>query len=182
MRASVLATLAVACWPPLALAADPPAGQPPADQAPVIDVDPNGMPPGVGRKPQTAVYHLWHDGGVWHLRCGSEGRRRFAGVIRVQGGKVAKLVPVVVEPRRKPRKADRGMLSRDRTRIEYDFVTDGGTDGFDFQITPGDEATLEFNLQIDGTALPARIAIGPKAQPAPSIPFTLSARPRPAAG
>ena len=150
--------------------------EPSGDGSSVIDVDPEGQPPGLAKKAKGPTYYLWRDGDVWRLRSAtSEKRHSFGGTIRVQNGRVKKLAAAGLEGQRpSPKRVDIGRVSRDRTRIDFSFKTNGRIDGFDFQVE-GEDATLQFNLLTNGTAIPGRIRIGGNGNPAPGATFSLPA-------
>jgi hypothetical protein len=94
-----------------------------------------------------AGYRVWHDGRAWHLRtAGGTTGRRFVGHIRT------------AEPLRGMRAVHvetSDAVTRKGRRITVNFHTQGrDRDGIDFDVRCG---RIEFDLGVEGTALPARL-------------------------
>jgi len=107
------------------------------------------------------AYWVWHDGGGWHLRSTTAGLpHRFHGTIVPLGGQIADARPIRLE-------------SSDRIRIgaggiTFDFVTQGGEDGFDWHVSSG---CNRFEIFIDGAARPHHVHLGGPATAPRHVPF-----------
>ena len=109
---------------------------------------PRGLQPG---HPQTLW--VWHDddGTGWHVRSTTHSQRhRFSGRVWVAEGSIANVNPTRLEFRDRLRMGPRG--------VEFDFETDGGIDGFDFQ-TVGTRC-VHFALFVDGRGEPDKVKLG----------------------
>lgn len=171
---------------PAAKAEDPstakPAEQPaekPAEkpaEPPALDVDPNGRPSMRPKEPPG--FYLWRDEAGWHLRThvGPRAKRaiKFQGTIAVDAGKITSITGF---EGLETKKGDRGELSGDKKRIDFNFVSGArGEDGFDFQVSE-ETQVIHFKLLYNGNDHPEVIQIGAKSQAAPSSRFSLLARP-----
>jgi hypothetical protein len=96
---------------------------------------------------------VWHDndGASWHVRSTTHSQRhRFSGRVWVADGSIANINPSRLEFRDRLRMGPRA--------VEFDFETDGGIDGFDFQ-TVGPRC-VHFALFVDGRGEPDKVKIG----------------------
>lgn len=147
----------------------------------VIELDPEGIPPGNDAKVDGPRIFLWYSDGEWHLRTRTKkDAHEFTGTIEVKSGKVKNINEFdgLEAKKKRKRKApqDLGYLNNARNKIDFKFRTAGGEDGFDFVLN--DEATdLAFNLKIDGYGHGRVIRIGRKGQMPPSAQFVLPAHP-----
>ncbi len=73
-------------------------------------------------------------------------------------------------------KNDLGRISRDGTKIDFNSGTVGGTDGFDFKLSP-QGTTVNFDLRNEATVAPEHVKIGRDGVPAPGTTFTFPADP-----
>lgn len=148
-------------------------------------------------------YYVWREGDKWHVRWTTKNRgNTFAGSVTAMGGKLkslrqidvaaewkilnpgGRLLTISVDPG-----ASRGVRSglpvfssrdRDHSKMEGDSQivfnarTENNIDGFDFTVDDVDE--LQINLEIDGRALPNRVAVGRKNEKPLSLPLTVTLR------
>ena len=104
-----------------------------------------------------ARYYLWHDQHGWHLRSCSRVFNKFEGTLRVEGGEMKKCRPIGIDAR--GRNPDRWSLDEKRTELKFLLNTAQSFDGFDFTVDDA-QATIEFELLINGKPMPARIFVG----------------------
>lgn len=130
---------------------------------------PKNFKPGEGNG-----FWIWHDDGTWHIRTtgGGKGAHQFVGKIEVIGGDVVDLKGKKGEYSGK--NADRYVFTR--TTIVFDFKTNEGTEGLNFQVSPG-ASGLKFSLALDGEANPKHIFIGKDGDHPAAAVFTLPAHP-----
>ncbi len=121
-------------------------------------------------------YFLWHDSSGWHLRTTSSRGTfsRFDGTIRVTDGALAKFRPIGLE--RRGRNPDKWELSEDRDELTFEIATNSGFDGFDFSVT-GDDARVEFDLNIAKKPYRSRIIIGRDGEFPSKTKFSFAASP-----
>lgn len=133
-------------------------------------IDPEGMPP------DTTRYSVWHDDQGWHLRTTSISRQHFRGAIVVQGGAFADVRPF--RPAGPGPQQDAFVESPDNRSINFDFATDGGIVGVDFNVN-GDRSVIQFMLEIgedEPKFDPDRIFIGHAGAHPRSNPFEFPGR------
>jgi hypothetical protein len=138
-----------------------------------VPIDPWNRPEG-SIVEKTARYYLWYDSGGWHLRACSIRQRNFHGTVRVTNGKVKSCVSVGLKERSKT--GDAWTVNEDRSELRFSFSTSTRSDGLDIRIE-GDEAQLEFDLNIDKDRAPKLMHIGKNEQHPATNPFTLPAVP-----
>ncbi|MDR3590842.1 MAG: hypothetical protein P4N41_14415 [Negativicutes bacterium] len=116
--------------------------------APRVQGRPDAFDPGDSRG-----YFIWHDGNGLHLWTTTKGmRHQFSGEIRTDG----RFVDV---HGRRLEADDWFRVGPERHVIKFDFTSEGGEDGVNFQIEGGDRVT--FDLFIDGHRIhPGEIYIG----------------------
>jgi hypothetical protein len=106
-------------------------------------------------------YWVWHDGGGWHLRTTTASHsHRFHGWVEAVDGRITEVRATRLEWNDRVRAVPRG--------IEFDFVTDGNEDGFDWRVSSG---CNRFHLQIDGVERPDRVHIGGASHIPSEMPF-----------
>jgi hypothetical protein len=96
---------------------------------------------------------VWHeDNGLgWHVRSTTHSQEhRFSGRVWVTEGSIADVHPSRIEYN------DRIRISP--KSVEFDFLTRGGIDGFDFGVAGA--RCVHFALFIDGKGDPGRVKIG----------------------
>ncbi|MBA3312244.1 MAG: hypothetical protein M3552_22065 [Planctomycetota bacterium] len=177
MRSSLAVASLLCLFLQTTFAADPPEADAPA-------IDPVGAPAAYTQSVERATYYLWQEDDMWHLRTRTKEKSRpFTGVIRVKGGKVTLLRPEIRAPKvgkkgkvKPPKTPDRGFLSRDGRTITFTFETNGGEDGFDFQVNEA-ASEIEFHLAVKGFEHPERIVIGKKGVSPTAVKFSLPAHP-----
>ncbi|HUK65681.1 MAG TPA: hypothetical protein VLV17_02550 [Anaeromyxobacteraceae bacterium] len=109
----------------------------------------------------TEAYWIWHDQGGWHLRTTTAGAaHRFHGSVVALGGEMADVRPKRIEWK------DRIRMSP--SAISFDFVTQGGEEGFDWRVSSG---CNRFEIFVDGTARPGLVRLGGAAVPPRHVPF-----------
>jgi hypothetical protein len=123
---------------------------------------------------KTARYYIWYDSNGWHLRACSIRLRNFHGTLRVTDGKVKSCVPVGLKERTKVK--DAWAVNEDRSELKFAFSTSTASDGLDIRIE-GDDAQLEFDLNIDQERAPKVIYLGRSEEHPAKNPFTLPAVP-----
>ena len=139
------------------------------------------------------AYYVWREGDTWHVRWTTKGRMRtFTGSVSATGGELSSFKRIDVDSERKVMYG-RGMLLTITSttspariggrapvfntgadgQITFDARTENDIDGFDFKAE--DVEQLQLDLQIDGSALPSRVAVGRKNEKASKLPlvFTL---------
>jgi hypothetical protein len=123
---------------------------------------------------QPPRYYVWRDSDEWRLRSASQRNRliRFHGSIQLVGGTFGKLRPIGLE--RRGGAADKWTVSEDRTHLDFEILTTGSFDGFDFSVT-GAGAHITFDLKMGKRPLPRRIYIGSEGQHPAEAEFTLPA-------
>jgi len=136
-----------------------------SDTPEVGELDPNGQPTfmGVG---STHRFIIWRDGNWWHVRTTTAGQRHsFEGRIVANGGTIRSLSRTGTLER-----VDQLLVDRTRRGLDFDFVTAGAMDGFDFY---SDADTLTFDLSMDGRRTERNVYVGRHGTNPVSIPFTL---------
>lgn len=123
---------------------------------------------------KTARYYIWYDSNGWHLRACSIRLRNFHGVVRVTNGKVKSCIPVGLKERTKVK--DLWTVNADRSELKFSFSTSTKSDGLDIKFE-GDEAQLEFDLNIDQDRAAKLMYIGKNEEHPTRNPFTLPAVP-----
>lgn len=123
---------------------------------------------------KTARYYIWYDSNGWHLRACSIRLRNFHGALRVTNGKVKSCLPVGLKERTKVK--DAWTVNAERSELKFSFSTSTASDGLDIRIE-GDEAQLEFDLNIDQDRAPKLFYIGRNEEHPARNPFTLPAVP-----
>ena len=119
-----------------------------------------------------ARYYLWEDADGWHLRSCSRQVNKFDGQVRIEQGTFRKLRPIGIDP--KGRGADQWVVNKERNELKFRLSTAQLFDGFDFTVE-GIDAELEFELQINGKSMPARIFVGRDGQHPPAAKFSFPA-------
>jgi hypothetical protein len=119
-------------------------------------LDPRGRMEG-SPTDKPARYYVWCDDDGWHLRSCSKVMNRFDGSVRVGSATIQKCRPIGLESRGK--RPDKWGLDQSRREIRFDIHTARSFDGFDFSVNDP-SAELEFELRINGKAMPKRIFIG----------------------
>ena len=134
--------------PPQPTWVDPPSPQePPHDQAKNVAL---GRPSNLHAGAPEGIW-IWHDGGGWHLRTTTATQlHRFSGRVWAPKGEVGNVRATRLEMNDRFRHAGNAMA--------FDFHTNGGEDGFDFQIAEANCAM--FYVHIDGKPRPDRIFLG----------------------
>jgi len=137
--------------------------------------DPNGEPKGF-KAGEPARYAVWHTKGVWHLRTTTAKKpHHFKGKVFVEGGGTFDgIQSILLET--KGKYEDYWVVHPKKHEIAFDFKTDRGVDGIDFEVTK-DAKTLHFNLHIDGKHYAEKIFIGKGNHHPDSDPFNLPAHP-----
>jgi hypothetical protein len=144
-------------------AATPPPATPVPPQPAYVDTTPPADPPHEHPKNISAgrpsdlhagapeAFWIWHDAGGWHLRTTTETHlHRFTGRVWANKGEVGNVRSTRLELNDRFRRSGNFMT--------FDFQTQGGEDGFDFQIAESNCAS--FYLQIDGKPRLDRTYIG----------------------
>jgi hypothetical protein len=157
---------------PLLAAEKQPAGKK-AGGGKKVEIDPWYRPEG-SIVDKSRRYYVWYEGNVWHLRSCAQTLRNFHGTLRVTDGKVKSVIPVGLKER--TRAKDAWTVNDDRTVLKFSFSTSTKSDGLDIQID-GDDAEVEFDLQIDKEQGPKLIFLGRNQQHPASNPFKLPAAP-----
>ncbi len=125
-------------------------------------------------------FAVWFDDGQWHLRTTTAKKEHaFKGTITVKGGTVTELKGHKAE--RKGKLEDRWKLGPKKHQITFEFKTDEGEDGIDFDITK-EADTLTWDLEIEGEKGitkhdKARVFVGKKGQHPDEMPFETKAHP-----
>ena len=105
------------------------------------------------------AYWIWYDDGMWRFRTtgGGKGTPRFHGRIELVGGQFAAIKGLNGEV--KGTTSDRYVFNSARNALAFDFKTNEGQDGLNFNVTPGTSA-IRYTLAIDGEAHPKHIRVG----------------------
>jgi hypothetical protein len=154
---------------------------------------------GQPRFDQGDAYHLWRDGGKWHLRwVAAEHGREFKGVVAVTGGtfksvkendsekETLAFLPslqrlTVTTDRVDPGiripdapSANRATIRQDGTdKIVFESRTTNSIGGFDF--VPDDSVTaIQIDLLIDKRSTPGMVRLGKSSKKATELPLTVS--------
>ena len=138
----------------------PPAEAPQTIKFSVADGHPKGLKSGAFE-----AFWVWHDtnGKRWHLRSTTHSvMHRFHGGIVPDSGQITSVKSTRLEFGDRVKSSSKG--------IAFDFYTDGGEDGFDFE-TNGQ--CVRFYLHIDGKTNPALINVGKDDVHPPSSNFKL---------
>jgi hypothetical protein len=107
------------------------------------------------------AYWIWHDQGGWHLRTTTAGMpHRFHGLVVPLRGTIVDVRPTRLEWQDRIRMGPRG--------IEFDFVTQGGEDGFDWHVSSG---CNRFETFVDGAARPGLVHLGGVGNRPHHVPF-----------
>jgi hypothetical protein len=107
------------------------------------------------------AYWVWHDGGGWHLRSTTAGKpRRFHGTVVPLGGEITDARPI------RPNDVERVRIAPGG--IAFDFLTQGGEDGFDWHVSSG---CNRFEIYVDGAARPGHVRLGGPANSPQHVPF-----------
>lgn len=137
-----------AAAPPQPAWVDPPATSEPPREHPKNAAQ--GRPTNLQAGAAEAIW-IWHDGGGWHLRTTTASQlHRFSGRVWAPKGEVGNVRSTRLELNDRFRKSGNAMA--------FDFQTQGGEDGFDFQIAEANCAM--FSVHIDGKPRPDRIFLG----------------------
>lgn len=138
-------------------------------------IDPRGEPEGF--RPRLPMrYAVWHGAKGWHLRTTTaQVQHRFHGTVRVEGGTIEAVASVALEDKGKD--DDRWRLNAARTELTFDFKTDRGVDGIDFQVSASAKK-VRFDLSADGKRESEVIHIGHRGAHPQHMPFTFFAHPR----
>jgi hypothetical protein len=136
--------------------------------------DPRGKPEGM-KAGDTVRWYVWHDGDGWHVRTTTKkALHEFTGTMRVINGQVTGVNLAKIENAGATK--DWWRLSEGNKVVTLDLRTDGGMDGFDFQV--GDKANqIEFTLFIDGKEKKDLIFVGKNAANPSAANFVLPAHP-----
>lgn len=157
--AFVLVGLALAFWTSAVRAGDP---------------EPKGKPAGM-EAGQPVRWYVWHDKNGWHVRTTTKSKEHeFTGTIRVLGGAVNHVHPAKMEGKSKQK--DWWALSEGNKVVTLKLKTDGGMDGFDFEVGPSAKEIV-FALKVDGKDDPKHIHIGKQGDHPDAAKFTLPAHP-----
>jgi len=154
---------------------------------------------GQPRFDQGDAYHVWRDGGKWHLRwVAAEHAREFKGVVEVTGGafksvkendsekEALAFLPsmrrlTVTTDRADPGiripdapSANRATIRQDgAARIVFESRTTNSIGGFDF--VPDDSvASIQIDLLIDRKSTPGMVRLGKNSKKATELPLTVS--------
>ena len=149
------------------------------------EISPKGHPPSLSKPADAPTVYLWQEGDdTWRLRVRTKKQKHeFTGVIKVNGGKLVKIFDFTgleagQKKRGKNKKTeDFGKWNDARTQIDFKFLTQGGEDGFAFKVDPKVESVM-FDLKTDNARHAEQIRIGLKEKNPPSVPFTLSNKPK----
>jgi hypothetical protein len=134
--------------------------------------DPAGEPKGF-KAGESMRYALWIHKDVWHLRTTTAKKlHNFKGKITVEGGTIDFIQSVNLEE--KGKYEDFWVLSPNHQELKFDFKTDRGIDGINFEVSK-DAKLIHFNLHIDGKHHADRIFIGRGNHHPGSDPFDLAA-------
>ncbi len=144
-----------------------------ADKKTAPAIDPRGRPEERLMK-QERRYFIWNDAEGWHIRSASQYLHKFEGKIRLTGGEFRKCRPVGLET--KGTGADRWLLNKERTELQFLINTSTSFDGFDFDCGRG-TTEIEFDLMVAGAKEPKRIFIGRDAAHPQATTFKLPADP-----
>jgi hypothetical protein len=107
------------------------------------------------------AYWIWHDEGGWHLRTTTAGMaHRFHGTVLALGGQIMDARPS------RPEWQDRIRMSPGG--IAFDFVTQGGEEGFDWHVSSG---CNRFEIYVDGVPRPGRVRLGGPSSVPRHVPF-----------
>lgn len=116
---------------------------------------------------QAKGYFVWKEGGDWHVRWETKGKKITASGTVTCDGAFAKVKKVGAE------KGDFIRQQSDRS-IGFDVKAGGGGDGFDFTLSPSTKS-VTFDLKIDGATAPTEmVKIGAKKTRPPKVPFTIT--------
>ena len=137
-------------------------------------IDPIGEPKGF-KAGEPARYAIWAKKGVWHLRTTTaKNLHHFTGNIRVEGGTIDFIQSIHLEE--KGKYEDHWRLGPKRHELTFDFKTDRGVDGINFEVST-EAKVIHFNLHIDGKHHAEKIFIGKGNHHPTSDPFNLPAHP-----
>jgi hypothetical protein len=145
-----------------------------------IDFSPNGRPEKMDHRGPNI--YLWRMKDGFHLKTTGKDKDHstLSGEIRVEGGKfvnVRNLENLEGGRRKRQKNVDIGWISPEKLIIRFKFVTAGLEDGFDFDVE-GENATVKFDLNTDGTGETRRIHIGKEGKHPPGMKFLVPARAR----
>ena len=140
-----------------------------------MDIDPKGKPEGL-EAGKTLRWYVWHNDNGWHVRTTTKTQKHnFHGKIEVIGGKFKQVSAAKLDDKKGDRK-DWWTLSSNNRVLTLDFKTEGGMDGFDFEVA-GKADRLDFTLLIDKDDEPKRIYIGKSGEHPEMSSFELPANP-----
>ena len=144
----VAATPPPAALPPQPVWVDPPSPvDPPHEHVKNVAL---GRPTNLHAGAPEAIW-IWHDGGGWHVRTTTQSQlHRFSGRVWAPKGEVGNVHATRLEFNDRFRHTGNAMT--------FDFQTNGGEDGFDFQIAESNCAM--FYVHIDGKPRPDRVFLG----------------------
>ena len=144
---------------------------------PVESITVFGKPAEFG-KGKAAMYAIWFENGLWHLRVTTKkkGSDLFTGTVRTNQGKIIGKWGDL-EKGKDSASADYVITHVDGGGFDFRFANFGGTDTVNFAAGP--EATeLLFDILIDGGRFPNRVLVGKSGQHPSVVPFTLPAHPK----
>src|SRR4051812_42036755 len=96
--------------------------------------EPHGKPAGLEAGPP-ARWYVWHDKSGWHVRTTIKSKEHeFEGTVRVVGGAINHVHAAKLENKGKAK--DWWALSEGNKLVALKLKTDGGMDGFDFEVGP----------------------------------------------
>lgn len=137
-------------------------------------LNPQGRPTRL-QEGKANVYAVWHDGNGWHLRTTTKRKEHyFRGTIHVEGGTFTRVHSRGLE--KKGGLHDHWRIGPKRQTITFDFQTNKGIDGIDFNVSKGADR-VRFHLHIDGKDLPTHTLVGASNQHPQQMPFSLPAHP-----
>jgi len=118
----------------------------------------------VARSGSRIACEIWFNDNGWMLR--TTGRKdkpavRIKGRVQAVGGRFRSMTPVSVDT---GAVKDKLTMNTDRDTISFNFVSGGGTDGFDFEIGPN-VTSLSFSVEVDGVFVAESVLIGRSTRP-----------------
>jgi hypothetical protein len=121
-------------------------------------------------------YFVWNDSNGWHLRTTTQkALRKFEGTITSSHDPFGKLRPIGLESNGKHK--DLWEVDEGRKTIRFTIWTAKKFDGFDFDLPNNPDATLTFDLKIDGKDRPRHVFVGRTLQTPGALPLVVPAAP-----
>jgi hypothetical protein len=153
---------------------DPEAKQPTRRVQRNQHLEPDGEPAAFS-KSASAMYALWRDRDVWHLRLKSDRRSHlFQGQVRVEGGLFEQVSSYRGE---KIAPAAHWKVQKNRQELTFDFRSGERLDGIRFRVSPKAQQIM-VALRLDGSDQPGVVYVGQKNQFPEVLPMILPARSR----